>query len=201
MTTETQTTMDAGTGTDRTIEITCTPTLIWYDDGSSIGATATYRQTGANPPSMNGRVTPNGNIRLDNMPAVPGYNDNVDITIVLDTSQMKDQGRLPVAGRWATGTEGPVYNGKNTGFCWFCAENTSLNPPYDPTQPITITNMSAHLDSDGNVVVNDDTPDSAPDYGYCLGLVLPDNGNYFITLDPMLGSKGNSNVNAFMLKD
>lgn len=185
---------------DRTIAMTCTPTLIWRGDGG-IGASVVFSQTGQNPDNndMKNRVKRDGDIKLTGLKDENGFTDNVDITITLDTSQMKDQGQEPVAGRWATASEysgtGPV-----TGGLWFCAVQNVQRREYD-TAPITVPGMEAKRLSDSQVQIDDNTADSAPDYAYCLGLVLPGYNNYYITLDPMLGSKGASGVNAFMLKE
>ncbi|WP_341712783.1 hypothetical protein [Erythrobacter sp.] len=194
-----QTTGPQDTKKDRTIAVTCTPTLIWNSDGS-IGASATFTQTGQTPDhsNMKNRVASDGDLKLSGLKAKDGYNDNVDITFTLDTSQMVDKNGNSVAGRWATATEysgtGPV-----TGYLWFCQVQNVSKREYNTT-PITITGMSAVRGGDTQVTIDDDTDDTAPDYAYCLGLVLPDNGDYYITLDPMLGSKGTSGVNEFMLR-
>lgn len=191
MTTEIQPTMDAGTLKDRTITMTCTPVLT-YPAGGGFGATLTFTQTGGEPQGMNGRVDSNGNIRLTNMPTNATYNDNVDITINLDTSQMVDQNGNPVAGRWAQANEysgtGPV-----TGFGWFCSINS--DGTYNADSPVTIPDMSITRENDTQILINDDTVDNGPSYAFCLGLVLPAHSNYYITLDPRITSK-NTGINS-----
>lgn len=185
---------------DRTIHVKVTPTLVWRADGG-IGATVVFKQTGQEPDhsNMKNRVASDGDLKLSGLTARKNYNDNVDITFTLDTSEMVDKDGNSVDGRWATATEysgtGPV-----TGYLWFCAVQNVARRQYDTT-PIDIDGMSAVRVSDTEVQIDDDTADSAPDYAYCLGLVLPAYNDYYITLDPMLGSKGTSGVNNFMLKE
>lgn len=185
---------------DRTIAVTVTPTLNYPKPGQ-FGATIEYDQTGQDPDNgnMKNRVKKNGDLKLTNLQDEDGYTDNVDITFTLDTSKMVDQQGNPVQGRWATATEysgtGPV-----TGFLWFCRVIDASKREYDET-PIQITGMTAERLSDMEVKIDDNTDDAAPDYGYCLGLVLSSEGNYYITLDPMLGSKGNTTVPPMMLRD
>ena len=181
---------------DRSIALTVTPVLTYPSPGN-YGATFTVTQTGADPNSMNGRVDRHGNIRLNNLPNNAKYNDNVDITISLDPSQLRDEHGNTLSGRWALPNEwsgvGPV-----TGFCWFATMNEDGS--YNADLPMAIENMSTSRLDDTTVLIDDDTTASAPDYAYCLGLVLPDKSNYYITLDPRIGSKGIGG-NKFMLKD
>jgi len=181
---------------DRQITMTCTPVLVWNTDGS-IGATFTFSQSNGVPDAMNGRVGSDGSINLTAMPQDNNYNDNIDITIMLDTSRMVDQSGNPVAGRWAYSNEwsgtGPV-----TGFGWFCG--TDGNGNYAASVPIAIPGMQFQRNSDNELVIDDDTPDNAPGYAYAMGLVLPNNGNYYITLDPRITTKTSVGTN-FMLND
>lgn len=177
---------------DRTLVVICTPRLVWtsWNRPYSIGATFTcnYSAFGSNPPMPNS-VLPNGDLVLDRLPDPRDFNNNVDVTINLDTTQLFDHtGQNPVRGRWATSTEysgtGPV-----TGFGWFCAVQNTPRRQYDTT-PISVQGMSFIRLSDTQLMINDDTPNNGPDYAYCLGLVLPDYDNYYITLDPVIGGKG-----------
>lgn len=182
---------------DRTITMTCTPTLVWHPDGS-IGATVVFTQNAGAPPEMMGRVGSDGSINLTNMPHNPAYSDNVDVTIMLDTSQLVTQdGSQPVAGRWAQANEysgtGPV-----TGFGWFCG--TDANGNYTSATPITIPGMAFIRANDLELLLDDDTPDNAPAYAYALGLVLPAYSNYYITIDPRITNK-TSVGNRVMLDD
>lgn len=212
MTTETQNTMDAGSRSNRTMEIMCTPVLT-YPEGGGYGANVTYslvRGTGGMNGKVNGnsRVDSRGNINLTQMPDTPGFNDNVDIIITLNTSELIDRNGDPTAGRWALPAEGPTWypNGDHVGCCWFCAYDATKSPPYDPTKPITIPGMTAALvppvSATSPVKIQDDVADNGPSYGFCLGLILPDvtASPYFITLDPVLTSK-TMGSNAFMLKE
>jgi hypothetical protein len=196
MTTETKATMDAGTKSDRTIIMTCTPVLTYPSPGN-FGATVTFTQSGGDPNGMNGRVDANGNIRLTNMPSNANYNHNVDITIELDTSQLVDQNGNSVVGRWALATESSG-TGPGTGFCWFCGVNADGS--YNASLPITIDGMTTSRTGDTEVLINDDTADDGPSYAYCLGLVLPDFNNYYITLDPRITTKDLQSA-SFMLKE
>ncbi|WP_285709094.1 hypothetical protein [Erythrobacter oryzae] len=182
---------------DRQITMLCTPTLVWNADGS-IGATIAFTQTNGVPAAMNGRIGSDGSIDLTAMPNDPAYNDNIDITIMLDTSRMVTQdGSQPVAGRWALPDEfsgsGPV-----TGYGWFCG--TDANGNYSASVPITIPDMSFVRVSDTELVIDDDTPDNAPAYAYAMGLVLPGYSNYYMTIDPRITTK-TTNTSSFMLND
>lgn len=179
---------------DRSIVMTCTPTLVWHADGK-VEATAVFEQDSVDPSSMGNRVSLNGDIRLKNMPANSNYNDNVDITILLDTSELIDEGGMQLEARWAKDGEGP----NNEGACWFCRMIDVKKRTYDP-DPITIPNMKAIRLGDTKVMIDDDTPDDAPDYAFCLGLWV--NGEIgFIRIDPVLGSKGGGGGPEFMLKE
>lgn len=188
--------MDAGTKPDRTLAITCTPVLNWVSSTPpyNIGASATYsyNENGSNP-DMTDRVHSDGDILLHPLPDPQDFNNNVDITITLDTSRMVDPNNNPVAGRWALDGE---YNGP----CWFCAVQNVARREYDTT-PITIPGMTTSRLGDTQVLIDDDTPMNAPNYAYCLGLVLPAYSNYFITLDPILTNKTGGTNPPFMLKD
>jgi hypothetical protein len=196
MTTETETGADTGLN-DRQIAMICKPVLVWHS-ATNIGATYTFIQIIGMPAAMNGRVGSDGSIDLTNMPADPAYNDNIDVTIMLDTSLMVTQdGTQAVAGRWAQAGEysgtGPV-----TGFGWFCG--TDANGNYSASVPITVPNMAFNRLGDNELMINDDTPDNAPGYAYAMGLVLPDYSDYYITLDPRITSKTSVGGN-FMLNE
>lgn len=197
-----QTNDSQGIKPDRTMTITVTPTLIWNSSSPpyNIQATRTFSLTASNP-DMTGRVHADGDIILHPLPSPQDYSGRVDITFLLDASQLKDPGGNAVQGRWAYATEysgtGPV-----TGFCWFCdVTNVSLGQ-YDTT-PINVANMIPSRISDTQILVDDDTPGaSSTPYGYCLGLVLPQYGNYYITIDPIVtGKSGTQNPPTFMLKE
>ncbi|WP_033375952.1 hypothetical protein [Porphyrobacter sp. AAP82] len=179
---------------DRQITMTCTPVLVW-NSANDIGATFTFAQTNGVPDPMNGRVGSDGSINLTALPHDDSYSDNIDITIMLDTSRMVDQNGNPVAGRWAQPGEfsgtGPV-----TGYGWFCG--TDANGNYSAAVPITVPDMTFVRVSDSELVIDDDTPDDAPGYAYAMGLVLPNYGNYYITLDPRITTKTSVGTN-FML--
>lgn len=185
--------MPNGDKDDRALEAIVTPTLIWRADGG-IGASVAYAQ-GTSNPNMPNRVRPNGDLKMTGLQENAKFTDNVDVTFSLDTSKMVDQSGNPVPGRWATATE---YSGQGpvTGFAWLCNIPDHSKPAYDPT-PISVPGMTTVRVSDTQVMIDDNTDDAAPDYGYCLGLVLdrPGLAPYYITLDPRIGSKGSSGIN------
>jgi hypothetical protein len=195
-------TLDAITKPDRTLVISCKPTLIWTSATPpySIGASATYTyvSTGSNP-DMTGRVHADGDIILHPLPQPQDFTNNVDITMMLDATGLVDPAGNAVRGRWALSTEysgtGPV-----TGFAWFCAVQNVSRGQYDKT-PIDVDGMSVARIGDTQILIDDNTPgNSSNDYAYCLGLVLPDYGNYYITLDPIVTGKGGGGNPPMMLK-
>ncbi|NNF93350.1 MAG: hypothetical protein HKM91_01965 [Altererythrobacter sp.] len=157
---------------------------------------------------MPNAVDSKGNIDLSRLPQKNRYSDNIDITFVLDPSELKDANGNPITGsnvlRWATANEGPTYveNGitKHLGYGWFCHIN-SLDPfSYNTTPPITIPNMTWLRENDTTLVLDDDTPLNSPVYAFMLAFVLPEYGNYYISVDPRIGTKG-AGINSFMLKN
>ncbi len=194
--TYTQTGNVQGDKPDRTMTITVTPTLVWYSSTPpyNIQATRTFSLTSSTP-DMTGRVHADGDIILHPLPSPQDYSGRVDITFVLDTSQLKDPNGNPVQGRWA-------QSGEGNGYCWFCNVTNVSQGQYDTT-PITVPNMTPSRTSDTQVFVDDDTPgSSSTPYGYCLGLVLPGYSNYFMTIDPIVtGKSGSQNPPTFMLKE
>lgn len=180
---------------DRTLTVIVTPTLVWRNDGS-IGATIAFSQGNSNP-NMPNRVNPaNGNISLQGMPRNANYNDNVDITLTLDTSQCKDRNGNAVVARWAYATEGNPPD--DVGYCWFVA-NPQPGQPKN-LQHIAIDGMTVSRIDDTNILIDDDTADGSDTYTFCMGFVLPDYSNYYITIDPVISGKGTS-TNSFMLAD
>ena len=182
---------------DRTIEVTVTPTLNYPAPGQ-YGATVEYTQTGQDPDTgnMKNRVKKNGDVKLTNLQDVDRYTDNIDIVFTLDTSKLVDENGDKVEGRWATASE---YSGEGpvTGFLWYCTLKDATKREYDLT-PISVPGMTAARLSDTQVQIDDNTPATAPDYAYCLGLVLSSKGGYYITLDPMIGGKGSTTIPPMM---
>lgn len=177
---------------DRTLSITVTPVLVWNRvSPPDIGATISYAESDSTPNMPNIVNEQTGAINLSRMPANHNYTDNVDITLTLDTSQLRDSNGNPITGRWALASEGA------NGFCWFCTVNATPPPAYSTT-PTTITGMSTSRSSDTVILINDDTADGGPSYAFCLGLVLPGFNNYYITIDPIISTKGTNS--SFMLK-
>ncbi len=132
--TYTQTGNVQGDKPDRTMTITVTPTLVWYSSTPpyNIQATRTFSLTSSTP-DMTGRVHADGDIILHPLPSTQDYSGRVDITFVLDTSQLKDPNGNPVQGRWA-------QSGEGNGYCWFCNVTNVSQGQYDTT-PITVPNF------------------------------------------------------------
>lgn len=173
---------------DRTLNITCVPTLIWQPNGE-IGAGMAYSQ-GTSVPNMPGVVDRQGTIRLKNMPANNNYTDNVDIMFTLDASGCVDQYGNSIGVRWAYPTEGNPPN--DVGCCWFVA-NVPPGGTKDTTA-ISIPGMTTGRTGDSVVFIDDNTPDDAPGntslYTFCLAIVIPSRSNYYITIDPTIVGKG-----------
>jgi hypothetical protein len=193
---------------DRKLKITVTPTLVWNSTNPpNIGATVEFSQdNGETDPAMPGVVDPTtGKIDISNMPANDKYTDNIDIKIKLDTSQMKnaDGTKLTGKARWAESDEGPYqWNGTSgdLGFGWFCLMNASPPPAYSAVPPTTITGMSFSRSSDNDLQIDDDTPDGSDEYAFCVAFVLEGYSNYYISIDPIITTKGTGSNSAFMLK-
>ena len=183
---------------DRTLSISCRPTLTWnsWTVPYNITGTMVYTQTGSNP-QMGQIVDPSsGDINLRNMPNNSNYNDNVDIYMTLDTSGLVDHDGNPISGRWALSGEGTM---PGMGAAWF------INPPpvggpIDYTPIPNPTGMSIDRQSDALVVIDDDTGLGTPTYAFCTGLVLPGFDNYFMAFEPLISGKGKGG-NSFMLKE
>lgn len=174
---------------DRTLNITCTPTLIWQPNGE-IGATMAYAQ-GASVPNMPNVVNPaNGNISLGRMPSNNNYTDNVDISFTLDSSHCVDQNGNSIGVRWAYPAEGNPPD--DVGCIWFC--NTPAPGQRKDTTAISINGMTTGRISDSVLFIDDNTPDDAPGqpstYTFCMAIVIPSRSNYYITIDPAIVGKG-----------
>nr|WP_298897150.1 hypothetical protein [uncultured Altererythrobacter sp.] len=210
MTTETQTqsaAQDSGTKKNRKLKIKCAPTLEWISSTKpyDIGATMAFDEDDKDTePSMPGVVSTDGDIDISDLPANDDYNDNIDITFKLETGGILGPDGKKIKGkvRWAYATEGAyTYEGESgdTGYGWFCKLNDNPPPAYDKLPPQTIEGMSFVRNGDGSIEIKDDTPDGTPGFGYCVGFVLEDYDNYYISIDPRVSSKGVLNAN-FMLK-
>lgn len=178
---------------DRTLSITCTPTLVWTSSVPpyNIGATMTYAETGSNPNMPNVVDRQTGDINLRNMPNNANFTDNIDIYLTLDTSQLRDPNGNAVRGRWANAGEGSQ---PGMGAAWFI----NMPPPINYT-PITVpAGMVIDRQSDTLVVIDDNTADGSPSLAFCTALVLPDYGSYFIAFEPIISGKGPGNQ--FMFK-
>lgn len=198
---------------DRKVTITVSPVLQWNSVNppnittSSIGYAVT-----SSDPTGTATVNPTtGSIDISSMPGSTEYDENIDITLLLDTSTMLDANGNPLMGadtpRWAKADEGTIYTdskGKeqHSGYGWFC-EITSWGPPieYRNLPPIEIDKIKFKRKSDGELVIDDDSPDGSPPYAFKFAFVLPGSNNrYYISIDPVLSRKGISG-NKFMLND
>ena len=169
----------------RTLNITCTPTLVWRPDGS-IGATMAYSQ-GTSVPNMPNVVNPaNGNINLGRMPNNKNYTNNVDVNITLDSSHCVDQNGNSIGVRWAYPNEGNPPN--DIGCIWFV--NTPPQGQPKDTTAIAVPGMSTGRTSDSLVFIDDNTPMAGPAYSFCMAIVIPSRSNYYITIDPVVSGKG-----------
>lgn len=197
---------------DRSITITVSPVLNWIDpikptiETSSIG----FALTASDPPGT-ATVDTSGSVNISQMPAAPGYDENIDITLLLDTSNMRDANGNLLTGnntpRWAKSDEGTSYtDGKgktqHCGYGWFC-EITDMGPPleYQALPPIDIDKMAFKRKDDLNLVIEDKSDDGSPPYAFKFGFVLPGQYNgYFISIDPVISTKS-TRTSSFMLKD
>ncbi len=192
----------ASTPKDRKIKIKCTPTLIWYNsdpNNRSIGATMEFEQVdgvGITDPPMPGVIGPHGKIDISKMPPDDKYTDNIDITFQLDDSKMKDADGSKLTGkaRWALPGEGQYTAPDGTkvplDYGWFCRANSNAASGYDPFPPIAIPGMTFSRKNDNMIEIDDNTADGSPEYGYCIAFVLEGYGNYYISYDPLITSKG-----------
>ena len=168
---------------DRTLEIMVTPTLSWFVN-TIVGSFTTYVQTGSKP-RMDAVVNQmSGYIDLSSMPDDPDYNDNVDITLTLNTQYLKDQNGIDMQARFAKDGEGEL---PGEGALWFC--KNAVNGRKDVT-PITVPDMHVIRRNDKTVIIDDDTPLASPPYTFCMGIVLPTRNNEFVLIDPILSTKG-----------
>lgn len=195
---------------DRKLTIQCTPTLIWNGTNPpNIGATMAFADT-ASDPNMPGAVNSvTGDIDISNMPKNTKYTDNIDITLLLDTSNLKDANGNPLTGdpvaRWAHSDEGPTYTdakGKtqHLGYCWFCQITDLQKRQYIISPPIDIAKMSISRPDHLNVLIDDNTADGSPAYAFCMAFVLPGYDDYYISIDPLISSKSGGGDPPFMLK-
>lgn len=195
---------------DRSVTVVVTPTLVWHSTNPpNVTATIEYSVSSSDPTGT-AVVDPNtGWINISHMPPNSGYTDNIDMTLQLDTSKMKDASGNLLTGdatpRWAKSGEGQTYtdsNGKtqHLGYGWFC-NITSLGPPlkYDISPPISIDKMSFKRPHDLKLEIDDKTPDDSPAYAFMMAFVLPATDKYWISIDPLISGK-NVGSNSFMLQ-
>ncbi|MFM5948814.1 MAG: hypothetical protein ACKOPM_06235 [Novosphingobium sp.] len=181
--------------TDRTLFITAKPTLTWYSPTFARIASMQYTQGDTNPnmPNLVNPVT--GDIRLGRMPSTPGFTDNVDITIALDSSAILDSTGTHVVAQWAPANDGGMSGQPPaTAYCWFI-NNPVPGMPIDYTA-ISVPGMSTSVDIYSNVLIDDNTPDDKPGqpskYTFCLGLsVWTSQGpRVFVPIEPQIIGKG-----------
>ena len=145
---------------------------------------------------MPSAIGPDGKIDISEMPKDDKYSDNIDITITLDDSNMKnaDHTKLTGKARWAYDGEGsyPLPGGGSVpvGFGWFCAPNPAAPTGYDPVPPIAIPGMTFTRKNDNVLEIDDNTILGTPEYGYCIAFTLEGYGNYYISIDPLITTKG-----------
>ena len=178
---------DPVTKIDRSLVIVCTPTLVWRADGG-IGAGMAYQQTEA-VPNMPNAVDRSGNITLTGWAVNKRYTDNIDVFFFLDSSKCVDAQGNPITVRWAQPNEGNYPD--DFGCIWFCA-TPAPGQPKNTTQ-IAIPGMTTGRINDTLLYIDDNTPTGGPAYTFCTAIVIPDRGNYYITIDPILGGKGAGN--------
>lgn len=170
---------------DRSLVIVLTPTLVWQPNGG-IGATIAYKQT-ESIPNMPNAVGNSGNITLSPWKKDARYTDNLDVFIFLDTSKCVDASGNAITVRWAQPNEGNHPN--DFGCIWFC--KTPLPGANKDTTQIAVPGMSTGRINDTLVYIDDNTPaTTAASYTFCTAIVVPDRGNYYITIDPLIGGKG-----------
>lgn len=157
---------------NRSLNVTVNFTGTQANDGS-YGGTATYTQTQSAPP-MSGLVDINGNINLDNMPGNSTYNWAIGINFTLN-AVVTDRNGNNVPCTWAnniaqacaiTGPGGSAANG----------------------MVVTVPDTTHLTIADANNDLNKSKADRT--YTYKLGVMLPTENNYFISLDPTIINTG-----------
>ena len=195
---------------DRKLTIQCTPTLIWNGTNPpNIGATMAFAESDSDPNMPNAVNSATGDINIMHMPANAKYTDNIDITLVLDPSNLKDANGNPLTGnpvaRWAHSDEGPTYTAaggktKHLGYCWFCEITNLQKRQYNFSPPIDIAKVSISRPDHLNVLIDDNTAVGSPAIAFCMAFVLPGYNNYYISFDPLISSKSGGGDPPFMLK-
>jgi hypothetical protein len=168
---------------DRSLTITVTATSNWLGSGpTDLGANISYEET-ASKPNYPNAIDSQGNIYLKNMSSDPKYTNNLDITLILN-AQMTDRSGNPISARWALPTEGSGTYPTPEGFCWFCASSTNWQPIAMPAGMALIRN------GDTSITIDDNTTGDFLNYTFCMGLMVPPVSNHFITIEPIIVSKG-----------
>lgn len=189
---------------DRTLTIKCTPTLIWHSvEPRSIGASMAFAQIDSNP-NMPKAVNPGtGDLSIRHMPENAKYSNDIDITFVLDPSNIRDADGNLLTGdnvaRWAYANEGPSPD-EPLGYFWFCQLIDAEKREYNRDVPIIVDGMAISRVDDLHILVDDDTPTTAPPYAFCLAFVLPIFGGYYISIDPVISTRGIGGEH-FMMKE
>ena len=129
---------------------------------------------------------------MNSRPKVDWYFDVISPYAYLQAERLADcvdaQGK-PITVRWAQPNEGNYPN--DFGCIWFCA-TPQPGLPKNTTQ-IAVPGMSTGRISDTLVFIDDNTPMGTPLYTFCMAIVIPDRGGYYITIDPVIGGKGQGN--------
>jgi hypothetical protein len=169
---------------DRSLTITVTATSNWIGSGpNDLGANISYEET-ASKPNYPNAIDRKGNIYLGRMSSDPKYTDNLDITLILNAQMTERDGKTKLDARWALPTEGSGKYPLPEGFCWFCASSSNW-------QPIAIPQgMNVIRNSNTSITIDDNTTDDWQNYIFCIGLMVPPADNHFITIEPVIVSRG-----------
>lgn len=189
---------------NRSITIEVAPEVLWFAVAPPIAkaTTVSFKLVASDPP---GNATVNettGQIDISHLPDAPGYSDNIDITLMLDTAKMRDLDGQPFAEghrpRWAKDGEGLLCMDSNgryrrTGSGWFClTSEVSGSVGYMPVTPTEIDKMTFERKDDTTLVIKDDTEDHSPPYAFMVGITLPDT-HLYVPIDPVITSKRTTN--------
>ena len=172
---------------DRSLTISVTATSNWLGSGpDDLGATIRYNATDSKPNFPN-PIDNDGNIYLGRMSSDKKYTDNLDITFNLIAQMTQRDGRTALAARWAQPGEGSgTWPGVAEGFCWFCASSSNWKPIAGPA------GMSLVRNGDTTLTIDDNTTDDYVSYIFCMGLMVTGLHNHFITIEPVIVGKGNT---------
>ena len=179
--------MSEDTLPDRSLTIQVTATSNWLGSGpNDLGANISYEEF-ASDPNFPNAIDHDGNIYLERMRPSFKYSDNLDITFLLIAQMTERDGKTALPARWAQPGEGSgTWPGVAEGFCWFCASPADWKPIPAPA------GLNAIRNGDASLTIDDDTPDDFMNYIFCMGLMVPTLDNHFITIEPVIVGKGNT---------